>query len=140
MEGATFNHCLIPELVINQYVYNTGQQPLQRPSAEDANTSDRQVEDVDCEELNVYCCYIDVEAIKKNGIRTPADVQHELELKCQEDARSFVTYLRKQIKYHNINFHGDSIAKIFGKLRADLPMMRKYSLNNFYTYFRDQPL
>ena len=129
MEGATFNHCLIPELVLNQYVY-TGR----------FADREQRAEDVTFEEVSVYCRYVDVEAIKHNGIRTPAEIQNELEQKCQEDANTFVTYLREQLKYRNINFHGDSIAKVFDNLHADLPMMRKYSINNFYTYFRDQPL
>ena len=139
MEGATFNHCLIPELVLNQYVYNTVQQP-QNQSSTPTHPKDQPVEDVTFEEVSVYCRYVDVEAIKHNGIRTPAEIQNELEQKCQEDANTFVTYLREQLKYRNINFHGDSIAKVFDNLHADLPMMRKYSINNFYTYFRDQPL
>ena len=138
MEGATFNHCLIPELVLNQYVYNTVQQPHAPTSSTSSGAEG--IEDITFEEVSVYCRYVDVEAITKNGIRKPADVQQELEQKCQEDANTFVTYLREQIKYRNINFHGDSIAKIFDNLHADLPMMRKYSINNFYTYFRDQPL
>ena len=100
----------------------------------------RDIEDVPFEEINTYCRYLDIEAIKQRGIRTPAEVQTNLEEKSKEDARVFVTFLREQIKLGYINFHGDTIATIFDNLHEDLPMMRNYSKNNFYTYFRDEPL
>ena len=100
----------------------------------------RDIEDVTFEEINTYCRYLDIEAIKQRGIRTPAEVQANLEEKSKEDARVFVTFLREQIKLGYINFHGDKIATVFDNLHDDLPMMRNYSKNNFYTYFRDEPL
>ena len=100
----------------------------------------RDIEDVTFEEINTYCRYLDIEAIKQRGIRTPAEVQTNLEEKSKEDARVFVTFLREQIGLGYINFHDDKIATVFDNLHDDLPMMRKYSKNNFYTYFRDEPL
>lgn len=100
----------------------------------------RDIEDVTFEEINTYCRYLDIEAIKQRGIRTPAEVQANLEEKSKEDARVFVTFLREQIKLGYINFHDDKIATVFDNLHKDLPMMRNYSKNNFYTYFRDEPL
>ena len=100
----------------------------------------RDIEDVTFEEINTYCRYLDIEAIKQRGIRTPAEVQANLEEKSKEDARVFVTFLREQIGLGYINFHDDKIATVFDNLHEDLPMMRNYSKNNFYTYFRDEPL
>ena len=100
----------------------------------------RDIEDVTFEEINTYCRYLDIEVIKQRGIRTPAEVQTNLEEKSKEDAKTFVSYLREQIKLKYINFHGDKIATVFDNLHDDLPMMRNYSKNNFYTYFRDEPL
>lgn len=100
----------------------------------------RDIEDVTFEEINTYCRYLDFEAIKQRGIRTPAEVQANLEEKSKEDARVFVTFLREQIGLGYINFHDDKIATVFDNLHDDLPMMRNYSKNNFYTYFRDEPL
>ena len=100
----------------------------------------RDIEDVTFEEINTYCRYLDIEAIKQRGIRTPAEVQTNLEEKSKEDARVFVTFLREQIGLGYINFHDDKIATVFDNLHDDLPMMRNYSKNNFYTYFRDEPL
>lgn len=100
----------------------------------------RDIEDVTFEEINNYCRYLDIEAIKQRGIRTPAEVQTNLEEKSKEDARVFVTFLREQIGLGYINFHDDKIATVFDNLHDDLPMMRNYSKNNFYTYFRDEPL
>lgn len=100
----------------------------------------RDIEDVTFEEINTYCRYLDIEAIKQRGIRTLDEVQTNLEEKSKEDARVFVTFLREQIKLGYINFHGDKIATVFDNLPDDLPMMRNYSKNNFYTYFRDEPL
>ncbi len=100
----------------------------------------RDIEDVTFEEINTYCRYLDIEAIKQRGIRTLDEVQTNLEEKSKEDARVFVTFLREQIKLGYINFHGDKIATVFDNLHDDLPMMRNYSKNNFYTYFRDEPL
>ncbi len=100
----------------------------------------RDIEDVTFEEINTYCRYLDIEAIKQRGIRTPAEVQANLEEKSKEDARVFVNFLREQIGLGYINFHDDKIATVFDNLHDDLPMMRNYSKNNFYTYFRDEPL
>ena len=100
----------------------------------------RDIEDVTFEEINTYCRYLDIEAIKQRGIRTPAEVQTNLEEKSKEDARVFVTFLREQIGLGYINFHDDKIATVFDNLHIDLPMMRNYSKNNFYTYFRGEPL
>lgn len=100
----------------------------------------RKVEDVEFEEINTYCRYLDIEEIKRKGIRTPAEVQEQLEQKSKEDGKSFATFLREQIKLKYINFHGDKIAVVFANLHEDLPMMRDYTINNFYTYFRDEPL
>lgn len=100
----------------------------------------RDIEDVEFEEINTYCRYLDIEEIKRVGIRQPAEVQQQLELKSKEDAKTFVSYLREQIKLKYINFHGDKIAVVFANLHEDLPMMRDYTINNFYTYFRDEPL
>ena len=100
----------------------------------------RDIEDLTFEEINTYCRYLDIEAIKQRGIRTPAEVQANLEEKSKEDARVFVNFLREQIGLGYINFHDDKIATVFDNLHDDLPMMRNYSKNNFYTYFRDEPL
>lgn len=110
------------------------------PKPESKRQPERNVEDVEFEEINTYCRYLDIEEIKHVGIRQPAEVQQQLELKSKEDAKTFVSYLREQIKLKYINFHGDKIAVVFANLHEDLPMMRDYTINNFYTYFRDEPL
>ena len=100
----------------------------------------RNIEDVEYEEINTYCRYIDIEEIERKGIRKPAEVQEQLEKKSKEDGKTFTIFLREQIGLGYINFHGDKIAEVFANLHTDLPMMRDYTLNNFYTYFRDVPL
>lgn len=110
------------------------------PKPESKRQPERNIEDVEFEEINTYCRYLDIEEIKRVGIRQPAEVQQQLELKSKEDAKTFVSYLREQIKLKYINFHGDKIAVVFANLHEDLPMMRDYTINNFYTYFRDEPL
>lgn len=128
----------LDELVLGEkhvhYYASSEKQPEPKPKQE------REIEDVEFEEINAYCRYIDIEQIKSIGIRTPAEVQEQLEHKSKEDAKTFVSFLREQIKLKYLNFHGDKIAVVFANLHTDLPMMRDYSLNNFYTYFRDEPL
>lgn len=136
MEGNTFNHCLIPELVLSKYVYYQGQAESHSRS-QDNNPN---VEDVEYEEVSRYCRYLDIECITRQQIRTPMEVQQELEERSREDAPMFATYLRRLIGLRYINFHKDSTSKIFDNLRADLPMMKHYSLKNFYAYFKDEPL
>ena len=130
------NSCL-KELVwgdkhIHYHAVGEEQQPEPKPQ--------REVEDVEFEEINTYCRYLNIEEIKRKGIRTPAEVQELLEQKSKEDGKTFATFLREQIGLGYINFHGDETSVIFTHLHDDLPMMRNYSRSNFYTYFTDKPL
>lgn len=120
--------------------WNVYKAPTDEQKSESKRQPERNIEDVEFEEINTYCRYLDIEQIKSIGIRQPAEVQEQLEMKSKEDAKTFVSFLREQIKLKYINFHGEKIAVVFANLHADLPMMRDYSLNNFYTYFRDEPL
>ena len=128
----------LDELVLGEkhvhYYASSKNHPEPEPKQE------REIEDVEFEEINTYCRYLDIEQIKRIGIRTPSEVQEQLEQKSKEDAKTFVSFLREQINLKYLNFHGDKIAVVFANLHCDLPMMRDYSLNNFYTYFRDEPL
>lgn len=95
----------------------------------------RIAEEVEFEEVPVYCVYIDIDAIKRAGIWTPAMVQEQLEKASEKDAKEFVAFLRDFEKKTYLNFHGDNKRKIYNTLRAQLPMMRDYTESNFYTYF-----
>jgi len=95
----------------------------------------RIAEDVEFEEMPVYCVYLDIDAIKRAGIWTPAMVQEQLEKASEKDAKEFVAFLRDFEKKTYLNFHGDNKRKIYNTLRAQLPMMRDYTESNFYTYF-----
>lgn len=92
-------------------------------------------EDVEFEEMPVYCVYIDIDAIKRAGIWTPAQIQEQLEKASEKEAKEFVAFLRDFEKKTYLNFHGDNKRKIYNTLRAQLPMMRAYSEKNFYSYF-----
>lgn len=131
-----FRECPINELVLgDKHVhYGSANEQTKQEHAE------REIEDVSYEEINPLCRYLDIEKIKQKNIRKPAEVQEMLEKKSKEDANTFATFLRELIGLKYMNFHGDHIATVFANLREDLPMMRDYSLNNFYTYFRDAPL
>jgi kynurenine formamidase len=95
----------------------------------------RIAEDVTFEEVSVYCVYLDIDAIKRAGIWTPAMVQEQLEKASEKDAKEFVAFLRDFEKKTYLNFHGDNKRKIYTTLRAQLPMMRAYTESNFYAYF-----
>ena len=95
----------------------------------------RIAEDVEFEEMPVYCVYIDVDAVKRAGIWTPAQIQEKLEKASEKEAKEFVAFLRDFEKKTYLNFHGDNKRKIYNTLRAQLPMMRDYSEKNFYSYF-----
>ena len=126
--------CQINELVLgNKNVY----QQSKENAEEEVDDSDHQrsIEDVEYEEISAYCRYIDKEAILNAGVRTPMEVQTMLEEASRQDAPTFAEFLRKQEKNGYINFHGDNKRTIFKNLRADLPMMRKYSESNFYAAF-----
>ena len=92
-------------------------------------------EDVPFEEMPVYCVYLDIDAIKRAGIWTPAQIQEQLENASRKEAKEFVAFLRDFEKKSYLNFHGDNKRKIYNTLRAQLPMMRTYSEKNFYSYF-----
>lgn len=92
-------------------------------------------EEVEFEEMPVFCVYLDIDAIKRAGIWTPAQIQEQLENACQKEAKEFVAFLRDFEKKNYLNFHGDNKRKIYNTLRAQLPMMRPYSEKNFYSYF-----
>ena len=92
-------------------------------------------EDVVFEEMPVFCVYLDIDAIKRAGIWTSAQIQEQLENACQKEAKEFVAFLRDFEKKTYLNFHGDNKRKIYNTLRAQLPMMRPYSEKNFYSYF-----
>lgn len=95
----------------------------------------RIAEDIEFEEVPVYCVYLDIDAIKRAGIWTPAQIQEQLEKASEKDAKEFVVFLRDFVKKTYLNFHGDSKRKVYTTLRAQLPMMRPYSESNFYAYF-----
>ena len=113
----------------NGRVVNEGQL---RTNEENPNLN---VEDVAFEEVPVYCRYLDIEAIKNAGIWFPAQVQEQLEKASEKDAKEFVAFLRDYERKKYLNFHGEGKRKVFNTLRAELPMMRKYTESNFYTYF-----
>jgi len=92
-------------------------------------------EEVEFEQVPVYCSYLDVDAIKQVGIWTPAQIQEQLERASEKDANEFVAFLRDMEKKTYLNFHGDNKRKVYETLRAELPMMREYSEKNFYAYF-----
>ena len=87
------------------------------------------------EEVPVYCSFLDLEAIRRAGIWTPAQVQQKLEEASEKDAKEFVAFLRDFERKGYLCFHGESKRKIFQTLRQQLPMMRNYSEANFYAYF-----
>lgn len=92
-------------------------------------------EDVEFEEMPVFCVYLDIDAIKRAGIWTPAQIQEQLEKASQKEAKEFVAFLRDFEEKTYLNFHGDNKRKVYNTLRAQLPMMRPYSEKNFYSYF-----
>jgi len=109
-----------------------------KPDGEVASTTTNTPEnaqDVAFEEVPAYCVYIDIDAIKRAGIWTPAMVQEQLEKASEKDAKEFVAFLRDFEKKTYLNFHEDNKRKIYNTLRAQLPMMRPYSESNFYAYF-----
>lgn len=101
----------------------------------DTLSEPRTAEDVAFEEMPVYCDYLDIDAIKRAGIWTPAQIQQQLEHASEKEAKEFVAFLRDFEKKSYLNFHGDNKRKIYNTLRAQLPMMRPYSEKNFYSYF-----
>lgn len=101
----------------------------------DTPSEPRVSEDVTFEEIPVYCVYLDIDAIKRAGIWTPAQIQEQLEKASQKEAKEFVVFLRDFEKKSYLNFRGDNKRKIYNTLRAQLPMMRPYSESNFYAYF-----
>lgn len=101
----------------------------------DKASEPRMAEDVAFEEVPVYCVYLDIDAIKRAGIWTPAQIQEQLENASQKEAKEFVAFLRDFEKKTYLNFHGDNKRKVYNTLRAQLPMMRAYTESNFYTYF-----
>ena len=104
-------------------------------SQPDNPSEPRVSEDVTFEEIPVYCVYLDIDAIKRAGIWTPAQIQEQLEKASQKEAKEFVAFLRDFEKKSYLNFRGDNKRKIYNTLRAQLPMMRPYSESNFYAYF-----
>lgn len=100
-----------------------------------ATKTPKDAQDVEFEEMPVYCVYLDIDAIKRAGIWTPPMVQEQLEKASEKDAKEFVAFLRDFEKKTYLNFHGDNKRKIYNTLRAQLPMMRDYTESNFYTYF-----
>lgn len=132
-DNSHLDELVLGEKHVHYYASSEKQpEPKQRP--------ERNIEDVEFEEINTYCRYLDIEEIKRKGIRTPAEVQELLEQKSKEDGKTFATFLREQIGLGYINFHKDETSVIFAHLHEDLPMMRNYSRSNFYTYFSDKPL
>lgn len=130
----------LDNLVLGNVNYYGASGEAQKTASSKEEHPERKIEDVEFEEINTYCRYLDIEEIKRKGIRTPAEVQEQLEKKSKEDGKTFAIFLREQIGLGYINFHGDKIAEVFANLHTDLPMMRDYTINNFYTYFRDVPL
>ena len=126
VNGPYFAHAEIDTLIFSQGdVYTSHQQAR----------SSKAAEDVAFEEVPVYCVYLDIEAIKRAGIWTPAMVQEQLEKASEKDAKEFVAFLRDFEKKSYLNFHGENKRKIYNTLRAQLPMMRDYTESNFYAYF-----
>ena len=95
----------------------------------------REIEDVEFEEISLYCTYLDIDAIKKIGIWTPAQVQAQLEQASKKGAKEFAAFLHDFEHKTYLNFHGDNKRTIYQTLRAQLPMMRTYQEKNFYYYF-----
>lgn len=104
-------------------------------SQPDEASEPRMAEDVEFEEMPAYCVYLDIDAIKRAGIWTPAMVQEQLEKASEKEAKEFVAFLRDFEKKTYLNFHGDNKRKIYNTLRAQLTMMRDYTESNFYAYF-----
>ena len=125
----------LDNLVLGNVNYYTTPSDEQKTAPKAEPSSEREIEDVEFVEINTYCRYLDIEEIKRKGIRTPAEVQELLEQKSKEDGKSFATFLHEQIKLGYINFHGETISDVFTHLHEDLPMMRDYKRSNFYTYF-----
>ncbi len=92
-------------------------------------------EDVEFEEIQTYCSYLDIEGITKAGIWKVEQVQKKLEDASQKEACEFVDFLRDYENKNYLNFLGHSKRQVFQTLRAELPMMRKYGESNFYNYF-----
>lgn len=95
----------------------------------------RDIEDVEFEEISLYCTYLDIDTIKKIGIWTPAQVQAQLEQASKKGAKEFAAFLHDFEHKTYLNFHGDNKRTIYQTLRAQLPMMRAYQEKNFYYYF-----
>lgn len=95
----------------------------------------REIEDVEFEEISLYCTYLDIDAIKKIGIWTPAQVQAQLEQASKKGAKEFAAFLHDFEHKTYLNFHGDNKRTIYQTFRAQLPMMRTYQEKNFYYYF-----
>ena len=89
MEGATFNHCLIPELVLNQYVYNTVQQP-QDTAKPSSCPNEGQVEDVQPIDMSFFCTHQFTEDIIEKNIRQAIE-----EAKSKADACRRIMALEK---------------------------------------------
>ena len=126
VNGPYFAHAEIDTLILSKGDVYTSQ-PSSRAT--------RSTEDIDFEEMPVYCVYLDVDAIKRAGIWTPAQIQEQLEKASEKEAKEFVAILRDLEKKTYLNFHDDNKRKIYATLRAQLPMMRPYSQKNFYFYF-----
>ena len=126
VNGPYFAHAEVDTLIFAKGDVFTAQKPSQQTHP---------TEDVAFEEMPVYCVYLDIDAIKRTGIWTPAQVQGQLEKASEKDAKEFAAFLRDFEKKTYLNFHGDSKRKVYNTLRAQLPMMRDYKESNFYAYF-----
>ncbi len=109
--------------------YHTGKEENETEKAA------RVAEDVEYEEITTYCSYLDKEKIEATHLRTPMEVQQQLEEASRKDAKDFCEFLRKNEKLGYLDFQGHTKRDIFKTLRAELPMMRQYKESNFYGAF-----
>lgn len=92
-------------------------------------------EDVEFEEVPLYCSYLNIEGIAETGVWKAEQVQKKLEQASQKEASEFVKFLRDFEKKNYLDFLGHNKRQVYKTLRAELPMMRKYGESNFYSYF-----
>ena len=114
------------------------------PSSEQKDPSSsrkaNEVEDIEYEEVNTFCSYLSKEGVLAQHVRTPMEVQQQLEDESRKEAKDFVEFLSKNKKIGYFDFKGHSTRKIFHTLRDELPMMRQYGESNFYAAVQCNPL
>ena len=79
--------------------------------------------------------YINIDKIRELGVTTPEQVETEISLESERDAKHFAAYLRLKEKSGVLHFHGDTKKQILITLQKHFPAMKRYSYNNFIAYF-----